>query len=58
MHLLCVAGISTNGASAGAQTKWCQKTSSRASFSPCTVEGLGATADFVHSCKSLCTYTI
>ena len=42
MHLLCVAGISTNGASAGAQTKWCQKTSSRASFSPFTVEGLDA----------------
>lgn len=52
MHLLRVAGIFTNGASAGAQTKWCQKTWSRASFSPFTVEGLDPKTGFTNNCKT------
>lgn len=59
MHLLCLAGIFTNGASAGAQTKWCQKTWSRASFCPFTVEGLDPTMGFTNNCKRLlCTYDL
>ncbi|KAL7407648.1 hypothetical protein ABVT39_011639 [Epinephelus coioides] len=59
MHLVRVAGIFTNGASAGAQTKWCQKTWSRASFSPFTVEGLDPTTGLTNNCKRLlCTYDL
>lgn len=57
MHL-CTSSVLqeyfTNGASAGAQIKWCQKTSSGASR-PSTEEGGNPIFDLMNDCKSLCT---
>lgn len=56
MHLLRVAGISTNGASAGAQTKLCEKNWSRAYCVPFTVEGLDLRMGFTNICKKTALY--
>lgn len=56
MHLLRVAGISTNGASAGAQTKLCEKNWSRAYCVPFTV--ISEWASRISVKRLLCIYTI